>query len=401
MKKNKLIILYPFFFKKYNWRKFEIDQLISEKDIKLEIHELINIIAPKKIKPNNQKEHKIILRFKKIDDWINFIEKETLKYNIFILNDNINPFNKNSFLVKKKIYDLKKRDKLKIIEFRGAEVPESSVGIFKNLFKFLKRVFLKPSFFISSLKAKTFSKLDKWFIQSILPNYIIATNSQKLNLPCSNKVNFVEGSSIDYSNHLIFRKKKTRIFKKKFAIYIDSPLPEGSDINIMNYNFPFEIKTWFKSLNTFFNFIENKFNIKIVIAPHPKNDIKILKKIYKGREITKHPLALISKHSDFFISRNSTAISFAVIHKKPLFLVGNNEHKKKVYYRDLELYRDISKELKCGIVNIDEKYNKKILQKKLKINQKSYHSYKINYLKHAKTEQPNSKILAKLIRSTN
>ena len=48
MKKNKLIILYPFFFKKYNWRKFEIDQLISEKDIKLEIHELINIIAPKK-----------------------------------------------------------------------------------------------------------------------------------------------------------------------------------------------------------------------------------------------------------------------------------------------------------------------------------------------------------------
>ena len=78
-----------------------------------------------------------------------------------------------------------------------------------------------------------------------------------------------------------------------------------------------------------------------------------------------------------------------------------NEHKKKVYYRDLELYRDISKELKCGIVNIDEKYNKKILQKKLKINQKSYHSYKINYLKHAKTEQPNSKILAKLIRSTN
>ena len=57
-------------------------------------------------------------------------------------------------------------------------------------------------------------------------------------------------NSLDYSNYLLSNNK--RLIKKKYAIYLDCPLPGSSDNNFFNLNFPFNTKKWFKSLNVFF-----------------------------------------------------------------------------------------------------------------------------------------------------
>ncbi len=202
-------------------------------------------------------------------------------------------------------------------------------------------------------------------------------------------------NSLDYSNYLLSNNK--RLIKKKYAIYLDCPLPGSSDNNFFNLNFPFNTKKWFKSLNVFFLRIEKLFNLKIVIAPHPKNNINRLKKIYGKRRILNQPISLFSKHADFFISRNSTALSFPVIFKKPIFLIFSEDQNKIINYLDKLRYKAFSKALKINPINIDNEYPDEILTKYLAINNTYYKKYQKKFLTDRKIKVPNSEILKDLI----
>ena len=115
MSKVFLLILWPWYFKKRDWFRYELDQFIKDSNVSLEIHELGKIIIPGLIKPINHERNKYIKTFNNFLDWskrINLLSKKK----IFIIND-VTSFNFKSYLIRKEIYNLKKINKINIVEF--------------------------------------------------------------------------------------------------------------------------------------------------------------------------------------------------------------------------------------------------------------------------------------------
>ena len=163
-------------------------------------------------------------------------------------------------------------------------------------------------------------------------------------------------------------------------------------------NFPFDLNKWLLSLNAFFLQVENILNLSILIAPHPKNNLDRISSYYGNRKIITKNLADISKHSQLFITRNSTAVSYAVINFKPIFLVYSNEQNKILNFKDKLIYDKFAKELSLNPINIDNNINKNIIKNNLKVNYKSYNSYKYKFLTNKNINKPNSKLLLNLIK---
>ena len=388
--KKKIIFLWPWNFKKSDWYRYEIDKLNSFKGSSLEVHQLANIISYKRQIKNNLKKNKSIKIFDNLNTWVKKIKNLSKKEKIFIINE-IKPFNYATFKVRKILKSLQKNNQIYLIEYYGNECPAPE----KQGLKFIKEIFFQllfnPYLFFSSLRTKFFNLLDSKI--KLYPNYLLLTNNQK---PLNNLVSKkIKVSSLDFSNYLIT--KNLRATKKKYGIYIDSPLPGSSDNNFFYYNFPFKSENWFKSLNLFFLKIENVFNLKILIAPHPKNNLNYLKKIYKNRKILKGPISQYSKSADLFISRNSTALSFPVIHKKPIFLVYSDDQKNISNYIDVLHYKAFSKELNIKPINIDREYTKSFIKKSFKIDKSSFLTYEKKFLTSKNLTEPNYKVIKKFI----
>jgi len=397
MSKVFLLILWPWYFKKRDWFRYELDQFIKDSNVSLEIHELGKIIIPGLIKPINHERNKYIKTFNNFLDWskrINLLSKKK----IFIIND-VTSFNFKSYLIRKEIYNLKKINKINIVEFSKIDCPvPKKITLFKNLFKNIIFIIFRPKKIFIFFRTKIFLFLDKK--NSLFIDIFIKANAQKIFNNKKNKnIKIIEGSSFDYSNNLLFKKNnKNIIINNKFAIYLDSPFPESADSNIFALNFPFDVNKWSLSLNVFFLRIEKMLNLNILIAPHPKNNLNKMSNYYGKRKIITEPLAAFSKRSELFITRNSTAISYAVMNYKPIFLIYSDEQNNILNFQDKILYDVFAKELSLKPINIDKEIDENFIKNNLKVNYKRYNSYKYKFLTNKGANQPNSKLLLDLLK---
>lgn len=98
--KKKLIIIWPWYFKSKDWDRYEVDELLKEKNLSVEIHEMINIVAPNTQTKTNCKKSRLIKNYKTIDQWKKDLDRIIKKNKVFILND-IKSFNQNTYSIKK------------------------------------------------------------------------------------------------------------------------------------------------------------------------------------------------------------------------------------------------------------------------------------------------------------
>jgi hypothetical protein len=76
--------------------------------------------------------------------------------------------------------------------------------------------------------------------------------------------------------------EKTRPVEGSFAVFLDINLPYHTDLKIVGWP-TIEPHEYYASLNRFFDLLEERFGIKIVIAAHPKANYG--REIFQGREI--------------------------------------------------------------------------------------------------------------------
>lgn len=385
--KKKFIILWPWHFKKKDWYRYEISNLLKFKSFSVEIHEMAEIIE-KRLRKVNCKNHKIIKKFRSIKNWYNYLLTLSKNNRLYILSE-VRTYNFKSFLIKKKLYSLK--NKITILEYSGINTPLPKVDFFKNIDKFIISIIFSPSVLLNYIKIKFFYNLDKSL--NFSPNYTFLTTNNLRFLNFKSKS--ILANSLDYSNNMnIKNKNKKKDFS--YAIYLDYPLPHSADSNFLNLKYPISLTKWFGSLKIFFKKIEKNFNVKILIFPHPKNNIKYLKKYYKNQTIIKNEIGSFAKHAKFFICRNSTAISYAIMHKKPIIFICSNELFKYLNYKDRYYFKSFTDELKLELTNIDKpniiKFNK--------YNKKYYNNYIKKFLTSKKNLDPNYKIVDAVINNT-
>ena len=79
-----IIILFPYKFTNFFYKKYQIKDLKKEFRNKIEIHDVSRIISKKRNKILGEKRNKLVSVFSKISDWENYIKKILKKKKIFM-----------------------------------------------------------------------------------------------------------------------------------------------------------------------------------------------------------------------------------------------------------------------------------------------------------------------------
>ena len=187
--------------------------------------------------------------------------------------------------------------------------------------------------------------------------------------------------------------KNHSIVNYKYAVFVDSNLPFLSDIIDSRGEKSVEPNKYFNLLNNFFDYLEKKYNLKIIIAPHPKADYD--NSIFKQREIIKYKTDNLIKNSEIVITHDSTSIINAVLSKKNLVFVYYNEM-LETGTKDWALRTiEYSKILKAPLVDLEKEFNLN-----LNINNKIFDKFVSNFIINKKKKKfSNEDIIIDLLKS--
>jgi len=157
------------------------------------------------------------------------------------------------------------------------------------------------------------------------------------------------------------------------------------------------VKNWYGGLNRFFNNLENKFDLKVIIATHPK--AKFEKKIpYLGnRRAYKNSAMELVKNCKYVITHQSTSLSYATIYKKPIFFIYTNETKKNPGV--FKYNKFLSKLLVGKLINMNNYSKNDINHFKINNLKTKYNNYIKNYLTSRLDKKANFEIITGLIKN--
>ncbi len=207
--------------------------------------------------------------------------------------------------------------------------------------------------------------------------------------------NIIDVNSFDYDNYVITKNTK-RLIEFKYCVYLDEYLPFHPDFKMLNIKVvnPSE---FYNRINDFFNFLESEYQIKIVIAAHPKANNYRSSDYFCGRQVYFNKTAELVKDSEFILFHCSTSVSFAVLNGKPIFSLTSNSIKKDMpYYYDYINY--FSGILGSKVVNIDQNFDLNLIL--AKPSPYKYQKFTYEYLTSDKSHATaSSKIFIESIRS--
>ena len=399
--KKKIIFIQSYKFLDFHYMQYEIENLKKYFDV--ECHDL-TLIKNKKIefhyrylknkfkinKFNDPKtwEKKIFQELDKYHDnlIICFMHFPTTFYELYIYwklikkKTNVCVFNFNSMIA------LNSNIKLKIYEI-----------IFYKIIRLLSR----PKQIINHKKISFINFILKKISKYIYPKYIFVNSKQDFSI---NKKNW-ENSKIlrlhswDGSKSINFKNKK-KIKNKKMATYLSAfSINSASDSANYNTSRTENSKKILKSVNKFFIKLEKNFNFKIKIAKHPREEDNFNSPIYKNKKrfASKYLTNELIYASNLVITTMSTAISFAVLYKKPILFVITNEHYKNVSL--IQYTKSVSDHFKSDLINIDLNKNFLINLRLSNFTLNKYKSFKKDYLVYGKFKNlTNSQLLTNILK---
>jgi len=289
----------------------------------------------------------------------------------------------NSFLsfILRKILYLKNNKRILI---DSANYPALDIKNFN-----LKLIFnqLKFSLFVKSIKILMLIISRKIMLKFLNTNIYIHLVSGKLSRISSEKLYGkglqLKSHSFDYNIYL------ENISKKKYLdkiVFIDQDWPMPFELAIRGGKKFVTFDKYWKSLNIFFDYLENKFNKQVIIARHPRANKNI--KISNKKVVYNFTDQLI-KYSFLNITHTSNAIQFALLYKKPLLIISTNELEQNKY---TAVYSDIlalSKSLSKSVLNID-RFSEIQLLKEMEVNNQIYNTYINNYIKEIGSKSHNT-----------
>ncbi len=190
----------------------------------------------------------------------------------------------------------------------------------------------------------------------------------------------------DFDHYKRVKGINQRVVQGRYAVFLDINLPYQSDlvhsglsaVNPANY---------FKSLNRFFDLLEEAHGIKVVIAAHPKSEY--INSEFNKRETFRLQTAELVKDSEFVITHNSTALSYAVLNLKPIIFICTSEmmdiYKENVV-REIEA---LAFYFETAVINVDTVVNGNQVCIQL-LNHACYENYKYSFLTSYKSENTSS-----------
>ena len=247
----------------------------------------------------------------------------------------------------------------------------------------------------NSLKIKFLTQLIKVFRMSPFcksADYVMSC-ADKAGCYCKTdgKTIFVDSNSGDYQNYLqLISSESEPLVADDYIVFLDQYLPFHNDNAIVGVRNFLDPEKYYKKLNEKFKQIEESCDCRIVIAAHPSAMKYKEDDYFEGRKVFYGVTPLLVKDCKGVIIHYTTAVSFAVLFKKPI-VIFMPDTADGAYHMETEV---ISQELGLEIYSLD-------LEKPFEIKELDdmhYYSYKRNYLaKDSKGTISNSDILVRLL----
>ena len=250
-----------------------------------------------------------------------------------------------------------------------------------RFFLMLYRLFTNPvGLFLKSILPKFTLCLLKGLPYQLLgikyPKYVVL-GSEIVHSRCYSlsKSRIIKSHSFDYDRYLRNKgmSKSPNIPNEEYYVHIADNPWGGHDFALNGWKAIISKSLYTQIINKFLDYVEEKTGKKILIAAHPKHTSE--DDIYNGRPFLYFDTEQLIKYSCGIICHFSGAMNFAVIHNKPICLIGLKCFPK---YSDFTMEnKHCSKELNVPLHCIDtEKDVHDLLKTEIfSINQKSYREY--------------------------
>lgn len=214
-------------------------------------------------------------------------------------------------------------------------------------------------------------------------DFLITANydTSLLNYNFAKPIKIIETHCLDYD--LVLENKNFKnTMKNKYVVFIDQYILNHSDFLRTNTKINIEADKYYKELNTLFHQIEKYKKYKVIIAAHPRAEIAEYKKLFNGRDIVYGNSIQLVKYCEFAMTHYSTAINFAIIYKKPILFLSNNEFN----FANLNMYvKGFSNLLNQVYINLSCSYD--IQNMLIKVDNHRYKEYEIKYIKKNNKEK--------------
>ena len=274
-------------------------------------------------------------------------------------------------------------------------------------------IFAKVKRLKDRAKKITINKLLKYSILSlckfiyeldnVFPKYELVDSVERLNKlkKLNVKHELIEGSTWDFCQWLVYKENQRKFsninYEGQYVLLIDGASPGfHSDADMLGVRL-YQSEEWYPALNTFLKRIATLKKENIVVSPHPSvryNDEK-MSKFFPDISVSADDTVSLVSGSSVVITRHSTAITYAIIEKKPIIFITSNDLMKGASFKSNVEF--LSSQTGSPLINIDDFTDKKIEELmtylQLGIDEKKYINFEKKYLSSNAGSEKNSSII--------
>jgi hypothetical protein len=382
----KIILIFPYRFRKFDTERFEIECLKSNCDVV--VYELLDMLHPHfKAAYHTYDESNYIKRFSSILEWrkeyIKLIKSSKSKSYVinFVSTSTFKELAVNYILSSSNVF---------LVKFNNSGVPsyQATDSLFsriltKLIFILKRATFRSLKFSIISLFCRYLANL---FLRKIDYNLVIKKEKHK------NINSEIEINSFDYSMFIAKNNSFNGNNQTKSIVYLDTGAPLfKTDSFLYGNKHPLTVGEWYPKLIEFFDLIEKKTSKNVIVAAHPKHHYSSDKKHYFGnRQIFHGKTQELIAASELVLVTNSTAVSYAVMYSKPVIVLMSDEllEDNNILLKEAKNLSEILGSVMININHVDGS-----LIDSLSINKFKYQEYKSKYLSSRKDKKTNCEII--------
>lgn len=281
---------------------------------------------------------------------------------------------------------------LKRAGFKIAVLDSGSVALPKEW----RRVSLSGRGLVYAYKSRVLSralnKLGRSLLLRALPDQspdiaLVAGTSWKSNPRFVSAETKILAHSFDYEKFRRVNAEGPVSGEPGWALYIDENLPSHEDNGELGYEIPVTFERFSISIKRFFDEFEQESGLRIRIAAYPASrSDEYYKKLFGDRDVVFGQTAELIKGAAVVFAHASTAISFAVLWRRPLVFLVSEELRNSWYMPWVLAPQRV---LQAPLVDIDDASARSALVRaSLAINADTYALYENTYLRaHAAPDE--------------
>ncbi len=186
----------------------------------------------------------------------------------------------------------------------------------------------------------------------------------------------------DYDSYVLSKNSPNELPAKNYCVFLDVNLPFHPDFQLLNAQYVTP-QRYIDAINKFFEFVEKKFGINVVIAGHPTSDYH--KDTFSGRKILKYLTSVLVRDARFVISHHSASMNFAILNKIPIIFIYTNEMKRLYSDSIMTIINGSAEFLNAALYNIDMVTSTDDISMQ-EVDEERYNLYKYNFLTSKESE---------------